>query len=146
MPHVRSPLKRAERYQRALARGFIAAKPKGFSYIMAPSCISRQARTVVQALALHHAIDSEFEGEHHHLAHAALEFRELMSSSDFEHAMQLNKAAGRAKHNISVNCLRRPERDACCGVGGGAAPAELEWTDTCPDAAVRPLVTEFPGD
>ena len=51
----------------------------------------------------------------------------------------------------------------CCGcppeafrsgvaVGGGAAPAvapapaELEWTDTCPDAAVRPLVTEFPGD
>ena len=27
-------------------------------------------------------------------------------------------------------------------VGGGAAPAE--WTD--PDAAVRPLVTEFPGD
>ena len=52
----------------------------------------------------------------------------------------------------AANCCCCPPEAFRSGVavGGGAAPAvapaELEWTDTCPDAAVRPLVTEFPGD
>ena len=62
-----------------------------------------QAKTVAQALALHHTIDSGYGGEHHHLARAALDLREQMPSADFDYAMLLNKAAGRAKHNVSIN-------------------------------------------
>jgi len=53
------------------------------------------------ALAAHHELDAIAGRQHHHLAHAALTTRQEIGEPCFQRALQLNRAAGRAKHRSS---------------------------------------------
>jgi len=135
MPHTRNPDKVALRRERAIARGYVKPAPSGRVHIEVPAACASPLKTMVKAAVLHRSLDQRTSVAHHHLAHAALAARPLLTEGQFKHAICLNKRAGAAKHRISSwadpwdTDSGDAEDDvplaACDGVA--AAPASDPW-------------------
>mmetsp|Transcript_55838 Transcript_55838/g.142013 ORF Transcript_55838/g.142013 Transcript_55838/m.142013 type:complete len:407 (-) Transcript_55838:313-1533(-) len=103
MPHTHSAASAAARHQRALDRHYLVRRPPGFRHVLVPENVAPAIKIMTQAVATHLNLDIQTGRHHHHLATAAhtAAAAKVVSNDTFKEIMELNKRAGKAKHNIS---------------------------------------------
>jgi len=103
MPHTHSAASAAARHQRALDRHYLVRRPPGFRHVLIPENVAPAIKIMTQAVATHLNLDIQTGRHHHHLATAAhtAAAAKVVSNDTFKEIMELNKRAGKAKHNIS---------------------------------------------
>ena len=104
MPHTHSAAAKADRAARARARGFLIPKLAGAKHVLVDDRVAPAVKMVASAMTRHAELDSALNAQHHHLADAARAAKPLLLEPQFKYLMNLNKAAGKAKHEVS-RCL-----------------------------------------
>ena len=98
LPGKHSPVKLAERRDRARRRGFLLPRLAGQEYISVCSNIARSARASAKSLRLL-ARHNEIAGWNFHFAaHAAIAAHDEISDSEFKLAMKTHKARNHEVH------------------------------------------------